>query len=154
MKNINVFGKRSVSEVINVLLRISWVLVWATPVIFLIWFIVLWTEAGYDDTIKYLAYQVSNKFNTFEIFFFLGVQWVLFVSTIWGLKKIFTNFLENKIFVPANTTAIRVIALAKLVSSTYITFSYQGIFFAVVIFILAEIFKVGDDLKKDSEAIV
>ena len=154
MKAVNVFGKKSVSELMNVILRIVWVLVWAIPVYFMIWFLLVWITNGYDDGVKYLVDHFSYKFGNIEGIFWLWIKWCMAMLTIWGLKKLFTNLLDEKIFIPANTTAIRVIALAKLINSTYISFSYEGIFFALVIFILAEIFKVGDNLKQDVESIV
>ena len=61
---------------------------------------------------------------------------------------------SKNIFITKNVYYIRVIALAFLIKAFIPKFSLEGIFIAAVIFVLGEIFKVGDNLKKEVDSIV
>jgi len=154
VKSINVFGKRSICEVMSVLLRILWVSVWTLTIIFCGWIFYLFITQGFDSGIEKLADRVSFKFETISGTLWLITKWISVLVSIWGLKTLFINLTKKKIFVKENIISLRVIALAKLFHSTVIALSYEGIFFSFIIFVLSEIFRVGDDLKQDSDSIV
>ena len=154
MKEINVFGKRSVSEVLNIILKIAWIFVWAGPIISLIVLIVLSSMVGFDQAIIDINKNSNMNLNSTKDLIFEIIHWATYMVTIWKLKKLFSNFTNKKIFILENIVAIRIISAAFFVKTMVTGFSFEGIFIASVIFILAEIFKVGDDLKKETESIV
>ena len=155
MKAVNVFGKRSVSEIINVLLRILWVLVWAVPIISIIVLLILGYMEGFDQALIKLSSPAVKLDTTTNIIFEI-ISWATGMLTIWGLKNMFTNLTNNKIFCPENVMALRIVAVAQLISATLVIsdLKFKGIFLSLVIFVLSEIFKVGKDLQTENESIV
>jgi len=154
MKDVKVFGKGSVSEWINFILRIVWISVVSIFFTAIIVYLLLILMEGFDQVLIKLQSQTHGEIKTKYDFFTFVIRMAIYLGIVWGLKKLFRNLQEEKIFITKNVYYIRVIALAFLIKAFIPKFSLEGIFIAAVIFVLGEIFKVGDNLKKEVDSIV
>jgi ammonia channel protein AmtB len=163
------FGNKSLSSVINVLLKISWYVVLIVSIVTVIIGAVILFAAPVEDSaatgIAKMKYHFFNQFRqdndwqtirnlpvVVRLLFlpYFAAVFVLLLQIIRKSQKLFTNFKNDLIFNKTNVSIIAVIS-KLLIAYSIITFNFSTLLVSIILIIICEIFKNGTALQEEHD---
>ena len=161
------FGKKSLSSILSIILRVSWYIVLVlSSITVLLGAISLVSEQCRDllssEIVKGIWDMSSKDKKDFEEFIkfplalkfiivpYFGAFVVILLQIIKKLQKLFTNFKNDIVF--NNSNALIILNISKLnIAFAVLTFNFSLLLVSILLLMLCEIFKKGSTLQEEHD---